>query len=412
MGGERPPAAPSLRADPSFVRFWASRVISIAGSGITYVALPVLVYALTGSPLLTGLVTALESLPYLLLGLFAGALADRHDRRRVMIGADLASTAAVLSIPIAAAVGRLSVGHVLAVAAILATAFVFSDAAEFGALPTLVGSERLPAANSAVWGASTVAEMAAPVAAGVALAVVSPATLLAVDGLTFAISALLIRQITGALSLDRAPKRPALRRDIAEGLRFLWREPVVRTMSLVGATQSTCGGAFLGQFVVFADRALGIRQGDLRLGLLYGGWGVGTLVATLALPRVLRRVSPARITLTGVPVGATLALALALAPDYPVALALVICWGAVYMLVVLNSITYRQLRTPEALQSRVNVVGRMLSWGVGWPVGAVAGGMLTAAAGVRVALVAGALVMAVGGVLAYASPLRRAARPN
>ncbi len=396
-----------LRADPAVVRFWAARVISIAGSGVTIVALPVLVYGLTGSPLVTALVSALESVPYLLFGLFAGALADRRDRRRVLIGADLISTAAVASVPLAASLHALTAGHALAVAAVLATAFVFFDAAEFGALPTLVGSDRLVAANSAVWGASTVADMAAPVAAGVALATVSPSTLLGVDGLTFAVSAVLISGITARLSLPRSAMRPALRADIAEGLRFLWREPVVRTMSLVGATQSVCGGAFLGQFVVFADRALGVRAGDVRLGLLYGGWGVGTLAATVALPRLLARTSAARITLVGVPAGAALALGLALAPSFPPALVLVIAWGAAYMLVVLNAITYRQQRTPEHLQSRVNVVGRMLSWGLGWPLGALLGGVLAATAGVRVALASATAVAALGGVLACASPLRR-----
>lgn len=321
----------------------AARVISIAGSGVTYVALPVLVYGLTGSPLLTALVSALESVPYLLFGLFAGALADRRDRRRVMIGADLISAAAVVSAPLAAAFHALSSGHALAVTAVLATTFVFFDAAEFGALPTLVGSERLVAANSAVWGASTVADMAAPVAAGVALTTLSPATLLGVDGLTFGLSAVLIGGITARLSLPRSAVRPTLRADIADGLRFLWRDPVIRTMSLVGATQSACGGAFLGQFVVFADRALGVRAGDVRLGLLYGGWGVGTLAATVALPRLLARTSAARITLVGVPAGAVLALGLALA----------------------------------------------------------------ATAGVRVALASAAAVAALGGALAFASPLRR-----
>lgn len=409
--GAGAPAEPvrPLRDDPAFVRFWAARVISIAGSGVTIVALPVLVYALTGSPLVTGMVTALESVPYLLFGLIAGALADRRDRRRVLILADLLSAAAVASVPLAAGLHRLTAGHVLAVAAVLAAAFVFFDAAEFGALPTLVGSDRLAAANSAVWGASTVAEMVAPVAAGVALASVSPATLLGIDSLTFAVSAVLIGGITARLSMPRPPSRAAWRADIGEGLRFLWHEPVVRTMSLLGATQSACGGAFLGQFVVFADRALGVRQGDVRLGLLYGGWGVGTLAATLALPRLLHRRSPAAITLIGVPTGAALALGLALAPGFPAALALVVAWGVAYMLVVLNSITYRQLRTPERLQSRVNVVGRMLSWGLGWPLGALGGGVLAGTTGVRVALAGASAVAALGGVAAFASPLRRIA---
>jgi MFS family permease len=80
-----------LRDDPEFRRFWLARVVSLAGSSFTYVALPVLIYQRTGSPLLTGVVAAFEAIPYLLLGLLAGALADRWDRRRVMVAADVTS---------------------------------------------------------------------------------------------------------------------------------------------------------------------------------------------------------------------------------------------------------------------------------------------------------------------------------
>ncbi len=397
-----------LRDDPAFVRFWLSRVISIAGSGVTYVALPVLVYRLTGSPLITGLVTAVESLPYLAIGLVAGAIADRRDRRRVMVVGDVVSAVVVATVPLAAALGRLTAVHALLVAAALATAFVFFDAAEFGALPTLVGSERLPAANSAVWGASTLVEIVTPAAAGAALVALSPSTLLAVDAASFFLSALLIRGIRRALSQPRGGERRRMRQDIAEGLRFLWHESTVRTMSFVGAAQSVSGGAFVGQLVVYADRAFGVHQGDARLGLVYGVWGFGSLAATTVLPWLVRRAGAARITLLAMPISATLALALAVAPSYAAALVLTALWGGVYMLVVVNAITFRQQNTPEHLQSRVNVAGRMLSWGLGWPVGALLGGAVAAVAGVRVALVAAALVTAVGAALAFLSPLRRA----
>src|SRR5437899_10060882 len=103
-----------LRDDPQFRRFWTARMVSLAGSSFTYVALPVLIYRRTGSPLLTGLVAAFEAIPYLLLGLVAGALADRWDRRRVMVAADLTSAVALGSLPVAAAFGVLTVPHILA----------------------------------------------------------------------------------------------------------------------------------------------------------------------------------------------------------------------------------------------------------------------------------------------------------
>ncbi|HYT30378.1 MAG TPA: MFS transporter, partial [Actinomycetota bacterium] len=146
------PAAERLRDDPDFRRFWSARMVSLAGSSMTYVALPVLVYAMTRSPLLTGVVAGFEAVPYLLLGLVAGALADRWDRRRVMVTADLASAAALGSLPLAAAFGVLTVPHVLIAALLSPTIFVFFDAANFGAVPTLVGRDRIALANAAIWG--------------------------------------------------------------------------------------------------------------------------------------------------------------------------------------------------------------------------------------------------------------------
>lgn len=402
------PSAP-LRADPEFVRYWLARVVSLGGSAATYVALPVIVYRLTGSPFLTGLVAALEAVPYLCFGLVAGAVADRVDRRRLMITSDLISAAVIGSVPLAAALHALTTTHVLAAAALAATVFVFFDAANFGALPTLVGTSRLASANSAVWGAGTAVEIVVPAGAGAAFALVAPTSVLAVDTASFLASALLLRAITRPMS-DPARRTGGERRrfgaDVREGLAFLWRHPTVRPMTVANMTQSVSGGAFVGQLVVYADRALGVRAGNPRLGILFGAWGIGALAASAALSSLARHLSAARITLLALPASAALGLCLAVAPNYPVALGLTALWGVAYMLGVVNAITHRQEVTPETLQSRVNTTGRMLSWGAGGPLGALLAGAVAEAAGVRWALVVAALVTAAGAAFAWASPLR------
>src|SRR6266498_1588148 len=132
-----------LRRDTAFRRYWLARVISLLGSAVTYVALPVLVYQVTGSSLWTALVTVAEGAPYLCVGLLAGAVADRGDRRRLMVATDLASAAVLASIPVAYTAGALTAPHVLAAAFAAQTLFVFFDAANFGALPVLVGRDRI-----------------------------------------------------------------------------------------------------------------------------------------------------------------------------------------------------------------------------------------------------------------------------
>lgn len=388
-------------------------MVSLAGSSFTYVALPVLIYQRTGSPLLTGLVAAFEAIPYLLLGLVAGALADRWDRRRVMVTADLVSAVALGSLPIADLLGVLTVPHVLVAAFLSPTVFVFFDAANFGALPALVGRDRIASANSAIWGAGTVVEIAFPLLAGALLAVVAAPTLIGFDSLTFVASALMIRLISHPLSdPERDPEQLGLRSlaaEVREGLRFLVGHANVRTMTLVGACQSLAGGAFIGQMVVWADRRLGVRGGDVRLGVLYASWGLGALAASIVMPKLNRRYGAPRVILSALPASAALAVATALAMNWIEGAALLLGWGVAYMLVVMLSITYRMEVTPQPLMSRVNTAGRMLSFGLGWPIGSLIGGLVAQAKGPAAGMLAGAGAAAVGAGIAWASPLRASA---
>jgi MFS family permease len=399
-----------LRADPDFRRYWLARVLSMTGSLTTAVAMPVLVYQLTGSPFLTALVTTLEAAPYLLVGLFAGALTDRWNRKTVMVAADVVNTVLIASVPVAHWLGVLTVAHVLVAAFAAQMVFTFFDGANFGALPVLVGRARVARANAAVWSASSVLDLIAPATAGILLALVHPAELLTFDALTFAASAVLVRGILRALSESREnqPLRPrVLFGDIAVGLRFLVGHSGVRTMTIVGTLQSMAGGGFMALWVVWCDQILGIGTSGPRFGILFGVWGIGGLIASAGLPLLLRRMQPARITLLAMPFSAALGVAASLAPSWPLAGAALMLWGIAYVLVVVNSISYRQQVTPEDLLGRVNTAGRMLAWGLGWTVGATVGGLLAAELGVRAAMVVMCSVTFVAVAVAWTSPLRR-----
>jgi MFS family permease len=158
-----------LAEDADFRRYWLARVLSVTGSLVTLVAMPVLVYRLSGSPFLTALVTTLEAAPYLLFGLFAGALSDRWNRRTVMVAADVVNTVVIASVPIAHWLGVLTVAQVLVAAFAAQLVFTFFDGANFGALPVLVGRARVAQANAAVWTASSLIELFVPAATGVLL---------------------------------------------------------------------------------------------------------------------------------------------------------------------------------------------------------------------------------------------------
>jgi hypothetical protein len=377
------------------------------------VALPVLVYRLTNSAALTAFVTLLEALPYALFGLFAGALSDRWDRRRVMVTADLLDAGLMASVPVAHWLDVLTVGHLMVVAFAVPAVSVFFDGANFGALPTLVGRAQVAKANSIVMSASTLTELVVPSLVGLTLAFAHPSLLLGVDALSFAASAACIRAIGRPLqSGERDHGRTTVRAvlaDIRVGLSFLIRHGGVRTMTVIGTLQCICGGGFMALTVVWFDRTLGIGTEGWRFGLTWSAWSVGSLAATLALPRLLNRVPPERITLAALPFSAVLGVATAAATDWELAAFGMVAWSAAYMLVVVNSISYRQVVTPDELLGRVNTAGRMMSWGMGWPLGAALGGVLAGQIGVRPALLTLTSVGLVAAAFAWTSPLRRLA---
>jgi MFS family permease len=183
----------------------AGTVISVPGSAITGVALPVLMYSLTGSAVYTGALTALTAAPYLVIGLLSGAMVDRMHRRTVMVVTDLVCAALLASVPIAAWFGVLTPVQLLVVAAASASVSVWFDAANFGALPTLVSRADLVRANSAIWSASTAGQIAAPSVAGVLIAVMGAPSTVALDAVSFVCSALLARAIIRPLNQDRDP---------------------------------------------------------------------------------------------------------------------------------------------------------------------------------------------------------------
>jgi hypothetical protein len=352
----------------------------------------------------------LEAAPYLLFGLFAGALSDRLNRQRVMVISDLADAVLMGSVPVAHLLGILTIPHLLIVAFGVPAIAVFFDGANFGALPTLVGTDRIPKANAVVWSAVTATEIVLPALVGLSLAIVHPSTLLGLDALSFAASAALIRLIARPLqdpTRERSRPTPStVIADIKVGLRFLVRHAGVRTMTIVGALQCIVGDGFVALMVVWFDRVLDIGTEGWRFGLVWSGWSVGALAASLALPRVLDRATPARITLVALPISAVLGIVTSFATSWPLAAIGLLAWSGAYTLVVVNSISYRQQVTPEHLLGRVNTAGRMLAWGLGWTVGAASAGALASVIGLQPTLHALTCVGLLAVLVAWTSPLR------
>lgn len=410
MKSSAPVRRQRLLSDPDIFRYVAARIVSLTGSAVTFIAMPVLIYGITGSATWTSLVIVAEAVPYLLFGLWAGALADHADRRRIMVGADLLAAAALATVPVAYWLDVLTAAHVVVAAFGVRTIFVFFDAANQGALPSLVGRDRLPSANALVFGGSTVAETVVPMLAGALIVVVSPAAIIAIDVLTFVASALLIRSITRPLSGIRDRDSQLRLGAVAEGTRFILRHPVVRVMVVIGVLVAFSAGSLMAIMVVWADRILDVREGDWRLGVLFGAWGVGGVIGSILVPRLMHRFGGVRSALLVLPFAAAAGLALALAENWVSGALAIVGWSVTYVLIATISVTLRQQVTPEPLMSRVMTAGRMVTFGLGYPVGAIVAGALAGAVSTDTALLITQLSLTAAALIAWFSSLRHAPR--
>jgi hypothetical protein len=368
-----------------FRTFVFARAICWAGNAVTLVALPLLVYQQSGSALLSGVTFAVESLPYLLFGLLAGALADRLDRKTILVCAQLLSAAALASIPLANAAGVILIPHALTVAFAVSTAFVFYDAASFGVVPALVG---------------TVIGVAGPLLGGVAATALSPAGAIAIDAGCYLTAAALTATIAVPPNKVNEVAVQRIAAQISEGLRYIWHQPVIRALTLVGIGVSLANGVVVGLMVVVGVRRLGLDDGDARLGALYAATALGAFLISLVSAKVQRVVDTGKITLVGIVVSAGAMLAWVQTTWLVASLMILVVYQAANTMIIVNGIVVRQSITPDALQSRVNTTARMIAMG-GTPFGAALGGVLAEVAGVGVAVSAGAVGLLGSAVLGW-----------
>lgn len=370
--------------------------------------MPVLAYELTRSPVVVSLVAASATLPYLFFGLVAGAVADRTDRRRLMIIADVLNSMVLASVPVAATFGALSPVHIVAAALVSASLFIFFDAGLYGFIPVLVGKENLTRVNSSIYGAETVVRIVGTAVAGTLIAVMRPSGVLLVDAVSFLASAILIRTIGTAVTTREPARenRPKFRASIAEGLRFLWRHPTLRTLTMIGTLQSFSGGAVIGQLVIFADRVLDIHGSDPRIGFLYTAWSGGGVLGSILLPRLLRRTDAIKVLLFALPASSLLGLAVVLSGDWRIALVTLTAWGSAYLLIIINTMTYSQQTTPAELQGRVNTTRRMLSSGLGVPLGALVASTVTVQFTIRAGMLMAVIAVGLASVVVWIAHLR------
>ena len=398
-----------LRGNRDFWVVLLGQGISSFGDAITNTALPILVLAVTGSGLAMGVVGVLSTLPDLVVGLPAGAYADRWDRRKMMFVADLGRAFLTAVIPISVWLGGPTLALVFLVTFPLNVLRVLWLAAFTAAVPGLVGRGQIARANAVFEAFFNVGWIVGPALAGFLANAIGPGPTIAIDAVTFAVSA-------RALLLVRRPLRPAARSepthllaDIRQGISFVVRQPTLRAVIALWTTTSVIyAGLTSGLiFYVTIDRGLGPDV----VGLVLSAFAVGALGGSLVAARMAFRAVGPVMLVGSVVMGLTLVI-VALDAPIPVLVGASLVAGILDANVLVSYLTLRTQLSPDALLGRVGATARTLSVGL-MPIGAlVAGALLDAIGGTATLALMGGASIAAGLGFALLPNVRHARVPR
>lgn len=363
-----------------FPALWAGQTLSQFGFQFAGLAMPVIaVLLLHATEEQLGYLNAAGVAAFLLVGLLAGGWVDRWRKRRVMLVADVIRAVVSLIIPLAFLTGQLAMWQLYVVAGVLGIATVFFDVAYQSYVPVLLPDDQVGSANGALEASAQVARLAGPAAGGLLLRILSAPLLILIDALSFAASAVTLATIRDDERPRPASERRPLKTEIAEGLAFIFRHPVLRAVTATTALSNVSSIVIATLEPILILRLLAIPPEGL--GLIMSLGAVGGLPASVLAPRLARAIGEGpslRLTI----VGSMLALAMLPAALWvPPAWALpVVCASSALMgfsVVTYNiiQVTARQRLCPRELLGRMNASIRFVVWGV-MPLAALAAGWL------------------------------------
>jgi len=382
----------SLWRNADFLRLWSAQTISQFGTQISALALPLAaLLVLDASATEVAVLAALEWLPWLLFALPVGALVDRMRRRPVLVLADVGRGVALASVPAAYAFDALTLWQLYAVGFLTGVLTVFFDVAYQSYLPSLVARRQLAEGNSKLEISRSGAQLAGPGAAGGLVQLLTAPIAILADAVSYLISAAFLWRIRAEERFVKPANGTRLRHEIADGVRWVFRHPVLRPCMAFVAISNFFGNVLWTIFVVYAVRRLDWSPGTIGLVLTLGN--LGFLAGAVIAPRIGTRFGVGPTLIGSALVGGWPLLAVALAPAdqaIPFVVGAVAVQGFGVVLFNVTAISLFQAITPDRLLGRMNASRRFVVWGV-IPLGQLSSGGLAAWIGLRPTLVVGAI---------------------
>lgn len=410
MTSINPETKTKLRKSRNFLLLATGQGISVIGSQLTGLALPVFAVTLLGvSEAQLGILGAADNAAFLVFALLAGAWVDRWVKRRVMIVADVIRMVCIGAIPALYFAGVFQFWHLVVLGAIIGTATVFFDVASQSFIPILFKDDQIGTANSALETTSQISGIGGPSLVGWLLTFLKAPFLLIADALSFALSAVTLSFIRDKEERKPIEERKPLREEIAEGLKFVWNNQLLRRISLTTATSNLFNSLAMVLFPIFVLRQLEMSVGVW--GLVMSVASVGGLLGAMSASRLMKWIGEGQLVVYSAVASGLVFLSfpvMAFLPRELTPWVMAVTEFFVSFLVLTYNITQvsaRQRLCPKPLLGRMNASIRFMVWGV-MPIGALLGGLIGEAFGVVTALVVGAIGNLFSAGWIFFSPLR------
>jgi predicted MFS family arabinose efflux permease len=404
--------AGGLWREADFLKLWSAQGISAIGSRITRTALPILAVLTIGATVeQVAILSALALAPGVIVGLAMGGRVDRRAKRPMLIAADLIRAALLLTVPLTAWLGWLSMGQLYAVAALTGAATTLFQIADKAYLPSLIGRSRLVEGNAKLEATDAIAEITGPGLGGLLIQAITAPVAIAFDALSFVISAVLlaaIRRVEVPAADDSGRDGPTLIHDLHVGLRACVLHPLVRPVFLVEAVSALLNGVFATLYTMFALKTLGLSAATLGLVISVGG--IGALFGALLAARFSTWLGMGRALIVCMTVSrlAGLLIPMARGPEWLAVSCLVghqLVGDAMLIGYYVLAVSMRQTVLPPDTLGRANATFHV-SVGLLLPIGALLAGSMASATDVRTALWISALGGLVNPVILQLSAIR------
>ena len=391
-----------------FRLLWGGETVSELGSQVSVLAIPLLaVRTLHATTFEVALLAAASTAAFLIVGLPAGVWVDRIRRRWVMMAADVGRMLALASVPVAYALGALTLGQLVAVTLLTGVLTVFFDVAYQSYLPSLVGREHLVEGNAKLTGSAEAATVAGPSVAGLMVQAIGASYAIALDAVSFLVSGAAVAAIRTREPKPEVPEggHRSLVHDMGEGLRFVFGNVLLRAIAATTSTANLFSGISTAVEVVFLVRT--IHASPAVIGLMFTLGGLGGVLGAFAAGPIARRFGGARATIIGLGFGVGVVLVPLSQPGPRVLLFGfgLMAGGFAAVVYNVNQVSFRQHLCPDRLLGRMNATMRFIVWGV-IPIGALIGGVLGTALGLRTTLWIGSVGSILSIVWLLASPMR------